>query len=294
LSERLITLKDRGSDYSVGNTLIFTGGSGANAVGIIASIGNIDNIVTEVEEGNTYYFTTEDDFRIINEINITDDTDYGFDNILLEGKRGATYNLIQEETLNGIASAIKLEDWLNIGPISRIELTNPGNGYTIGSLPTITANSTIGYNAEFICTGIQGAGATAVVDFANNVSGLGSIRAVDIDQGLNYSSSNTTINATGFGAGNANLTPIITGTTVSKGLYLNDDGKISNKIIQDSYFYQDFSYVIKSSKNFGSYSKLITDILHPAGMEFFGEIVLLSLIEIIQNGFNDIQNTYSK
>jgi len=282
LSERLITLKDRGSDYSVGNTLIFTGGSGANAVGIIASIGNIDNIVTEIED----YFTTEDGFYIINERNITDDTDYGFDNILLEGKRGAVYNLIQEETLNGKASAIKHEDWLNIGPISRIELTNSGDGYTANALPTITANSTTGYSSEFVCTGIQGAGATAIVDFANNVSGLGSIRAVDIVQGLNYSSSNTTINATGFGAGNANLTPIITGTTVSKGLYLNNDGKINNKIIQDSYFYQDFSYVIKSSNNFGSYSKLIKDILHPAGMEFFGEIVLLSLIE---NAFNEIQ-----
>lgn len=284
LSERLITLKDRGSEYSVGNTLVFTGGSGANAVGVVASVGNIDNIVTEAED----YFTTEDGFYIINERNITDDTDYGFDNILLEGKRGVTYNLIQEETLNGIASAIKHEDWLNIGPISRIELTNSGDGYTIDSLPTITVSSTTGYSSDFICDGIQGYGGSAVVDYANNASGLGSIRAVDVIQGLNYSSSNTTIDATEFGAGNANLTPIITGTTISKGLYLNNDSKISDKIIQDSYFYQDFSYVIRSSKNFGSYSKLIKDILHPAGMEFFGEIVLLSLIE---NIFNEITVT---
>jgi hypothetical protein len=279
LSERLITLKDRGSDYSVGNTLIFTGGSGANAVGIIASVGNIDNIVTEIED----YLTTEDGFYIINERNITDDTDYGFDNILLEGKRGAVYNLIQEETLNGKASAIKHEDWLNIGPISRIELTNSGDGYTIDSLPTITANSTTGYNAEFTCTGIQGFGGNASVDYANNVSGLGSIRGVDIIQGLNYSSSNTTINATTLGAGNANLTPIIIGTNISKGVYLNNDSKLSDKKIQDSYFYQDFSYVIRSSEFFSDYSDLIKDILHPAGMEFFGEIVLLSFILNIFN-----------
>lgn len=284
LSEKLITLKDRGSEYSVGNTLVFTGGSGANAVGIVASVGNIDNIITEAGE----YFKNEDDSFIINEINVTDTTDYGFDNILLEGARGVTYNLIQESTLNGIASAIKLEDWLNIGPISRIELTNPGDGYTIDSLPTITVSSTTGYSSDLICNGIQGYGANAVVDYANNASGLGSIRAVDVIQGLNYSSSNTTIDATGFGSGSANLTPIITGTTISKGLYLNNDGKISDKIIQDSYYYQDFSYVIRSSRNFGSYSKLIKDILHPAGMEFFGEIVLLSLIE---NIFSEIHVT---
>jgi hypothetical protein len=274
LSEKLITLNDRGSSYSVGNTLVFTGGTGANAVGVVASVGNIDNIITEADE----YFTTEDSNYIVNEINITDTTDYGFDNIILEGARGATYNLIQEQTVNGIASAIKHEDWLNVGPISRIELTNPGNGYTIGGLPTITISSTTGYTANLISTGIQGYGAQAIIDYANNISGLGSIREVTVEQGLNYYASNTTINATGFGAGNANLTPIITGTTVSKGTYLNNDGKVSDKKIQDSYFYQDFSYVIRSSRNFSTYSKLIKDLLHPAGLEFFGEFVLISLI----------------
>jgi len=277
LSENLIGFTDRGSSYSVGNTLVFTGGSGANAVGVVASVGSIDNIITEAGD----YYINEDSSYIIDQNNLTDLTNYGLDNILLEGARGATYNLIQEETLNSKASAIKNEDWTNSGPITRIELTNSGTGYTPTSLPTITVSSTTGYSAEFTCNGIQGYGGSAVVDYANNVSGLGSIRGVDVIEGLNYSESNTTIDATGFGAGNANLTPIITGSYISKGLYLNDDSKIDDKIIQDSYFYQDFSYVIRSNENFGTYSELIKNILHPAGLEFFGEIVLLSLIENI-------------
>jgi len=281
LSENLIGFTDRGSSYSVGNTLVFTGGSGANAVGVVASVGSIDNIITEAGD----YYINEDSSYIIDQNNLTDLTNYGLDNILLEGARGATYNLIQEETLNSKASAIKNEDWTNSGPINRIELTNSGTGYTPTSLPTITVSSTTGYSAVFTCNGIQGYGGSAVVDYANNVSGLGSIRGVDVIEGLNYGSSNTTIDATGFGAGNANLTPIITGSYISKGLYLNDDSKIDDKIIQDSYFYQDFSYVIRSNENFGTYSELIKNILHPAGLEFFGEIVLLSLIE---NIFNEI------
>jgi hypothetical protein len=281
LSENLIGFTDRGSSYSVGNTLVFTGGSGANAVGVVASVGSIDNIITEAGD----YYINEDSSYIIDQNNLTDLTNYGLDNILLEGALGATYNLIQEETLNSKASAIKNEDWTNSGPITRIELTNSGTGYTPTSLPTITVSSTTGYSAAFTCNGIQGYGGTAVVDYANNVSGLGSIRGVNVIEGLNYSSSNTTIDATGFGAGNANLTPIITGSYISKGLYLNDDSKIDDKIIQDSYFYQDFSYVIRSNENFGTYSELIKNILHPAGLEFFGEIVLLSLIE---NIFNEI------
>ena len=282
LSENLISLTDRGSDYSVGNTLIFTGGSGANAAGIVASIGNIDNIVTEAEE----YILTEASFTLINERNVTDNTTFGFDNILLEGKRGATYNLIQEESLNGIASAIKHEDWNNIGPISRIELTNFGDGYTVDDLPTIEVSSTVGYNATLVATGIQGVGAAVAVDYANNNSGLGSIRGVDIVPGLNYGVSNTLIVSSGFGAGNANLSPIISGTIVSKGIYLNDASKLGYKTLQDSYFYQDFSYVIRSSVNFASYSTLVKSILHPAGLEFFGEIVLLSLIENLFNQIN--------
>ncbi|HET8686405.1 MAG TPA: hypothetical protein VFM18_07040, partial [Methanosarcina sp.] len=49
--------------------------------------------------------------------------------------------------------------------------------------------------------------------------------------------------------------------------FTNEDGFVSqlNKRIQDSLFYQDFSYVIKSSQSFENYKNIIYKMIHPAG-----------------------------
>lgn len=56
------------------------------------------------------------------------------------------------------------------------------------------------------------------------------------------------------------------------GYYENTDGFLSNNSkLQDSYFYQIFSYVIKSRVSRELYEDLITRILHPAGLIMFSE-----------------------
>jgi hypothetical protein len=233
LSDKLIEIANAGIDFGVGNTLIFTGGSGANAAGQIAS----------VVESVTYDFLLEDNTRII--------IDGSFEDIL------------------------KDEDWDVIGPIRRIELTNFGNGYTTNDLPTITINTTTGSGASLIPFEIQGKSANVSVDVINNVNGIGSIRSVQLDNfGLNYTSA--TADATGTGDGNANLVPIITGLAIKDGFFLNDDGKIGIRVLIDSFFFQDFSYVIKSGLPFVTYRDELKKIIHPAGLQPFGEILLTS------------------
>ncbi|NBP59150.1 hypothetical protein EBU71_21875, partial [bacterium] len=77
---------------------------------------------------------------------------------------------------------------------------------------------------------------------------------------------------------NANLTAVISGTGISSGRFINDDGKIDYRVIQDSLFYQDFSYVIKSALTLNRYDSLVKELVHPAGLEFFGEISIQSII----------------
>lgn len=48
----------------------------------------------------------------------------------------------------------------------------------------------------------------------------------------------------------------------------------SNMLLQDSYFYQDFSYVLSSQQPYNDYYEIIKKLLHPAGMKFFGEFQL--------------------
>jgi len=170
---------------------------------------------------------------------------------------------------------IKNEDWLVKGPIKRIELTNFGTGYTSANLPTITITTTTGSSANLIATNIQGNSANVTVDTSNNITGIGSIRAVQITNfGINYSTANAIANT--VGDGNANLTATISGLGIKDGVWVGDDGKIDYKIIQDSYYYQDYSYVIKSGLAFETYSDTLKSIIHPAGLIYFGEIQILN------------------
>lgn len=237
LSAELITIANSGIDYGVGNTLVFTGGSGANAAGQVAS----------VEESTSYDFLFEDGFRMLSEDSYYD--------------------------------IIKNEDWDPIGPIARVELTNFGDGYETANLPSITVTTTTGSGANLIATDIQGKSANVEVDVANNLVGVGAIRAIEITNfGIDYTSATADLTATGDG--NANVSVTISGLGIKDGNWIDDDGKIDYKIIQDSFFYQDFSYVIQSGLAFSFYRDTMKKIIHPAGLQPFGQILISSFIDV--------------
>ena len=60
-----------------------------------------------------------------------------------------------------------------------------------------------------------------------------------------------------------------------RGLYTTADGFLSDlRFIQDSHFYQRFSYVLKTGKNIEAWKSAFTRLIHPAGFIFFGEIYI--------------------
>ena len=59
--------------------------------------------------------------------------------------------------------------------------------------------------------------------------------------------------------------------------WLTNDGFLSDtKYLQDSYYYQSFSYVIKTGQGLSVWRDYVKKILHPAGFRFFGEILIQS------------------
>lgn len=59
--------------------------------------------------------------------------------------------------------------------------------------------------------------------------------------------------------------------------WLSDDGKLSvKKFIQDSRFYQSFSYVIRTGQTIDNWRDVVKKLLHPAGFAFFGEVTIFS------------------
>jgi hypothetical protein len=65
------------------------------------------------------------------------------------------------------------------------------------------------------------------------------------------------------------------------GYYASDRSKISSdsQRIADSYFYQDYSYVIKSKTPIDVWRSLVTQTIHPAGFKVFGEVSVESEVE---------------
>ena len=285
------------------NTYTVTSGANTYTVGEVSD-------VQIINRGSGYYrkpsITLED--TVVKSLGLLSDklitisnagTNYGVGNTLIitslhAGNSGAgiiasvvettTFDLLFEDGFQMKADGsyydiIKNEDWLVKGPIKRIELTDFGDGYTSGLLPLISVASTTGAGANLIATGIQGTSANVSIDTANNVTGVGSIRAVELKNfGVNYTTANVSLSA--IGDGNANLTPIISGLGIQGGNWIGDYGKIDYKRIQDSFYFQDFSYVIRSGLAFTKYQETLKSVIHPAGLQAFGEILIQATLDL--------------
>jgi hypothetical protein len=77
-------------------------------------------------------------------------------------------------------------------------------------------------------------------------------------------------------------------TIVQTGSYADTKGMLSNNIkIQDSAYYQKFSYLIRTGKNLADWKNAFTKLVHPAGFKFFGEILLLTQLTRAALGDSD-------
>lgn len=70
------------------------------------------------------------------------------------------------------------------------------------------------------------------------------------------------------------FTPNIKSYYDNLGYFSSDRGKLSlsSQKIADSYFYQDYSYVVKSKTPINIWKKLVEQTVHPAGLKLFGEL----------------------
>lgn len=145
--------------------------------------------------------------------------------------------------------------------VSTITITNGGSKYRVGDKLVFTnAANDVGQKAE------------AEV---SQVNSSGKILKIKINNfGINYNSSPTisvtSQKGTGF-VGTANIAAICN----YEGYYQNNDGKLSsNKRLQDNHYYQNYSYVLKTEITVNRYKDIIKRLIHPAGLGFFGQILI--------------------
>lgn len=67
-----------------------------------------------------------------------------------------------------------------------------------------------------------------------------------------------------------------------KGYYEGTKGHLSsNMYLQDSVFYQNYSYAIRTGQDITAYADIVKNVLHPAGFALFGQLSIIEILELI-------------
>lgn len=150
------------------------------------------------------------------------------------------------------------------GTISGVSITNPGAGYILRPTTAsgISIVTTSGAGANIHTTG-QGFGGIVKLEQARDI--------VDVrfDDSIIFPSNG--------GSDDGAFIQLEQGSTVDYGKFFKSNlGFLSDKIyLQDSYFYQAYSYVIETDLSLSDYSELFKKLQHVAGEQFFNKLVII-------------------
>jgi len=105
-------------------------------------------------------------------------------------------------------------------------------------------------------------------------------------EAIDFSKNNVTITDSGGASGTIMLSNIAIGgaaadvTFTEKGSYSNINSKLGEDLIriQDSYYYQDYSYEVQIGHSLSSYIEELKKAVHPAGYQPFGKVTLATLV----------------
>lgn len=148
----------------------------------------------------------------------------------------------------------------------------PGSGYRIGDSVTVFDESGKGFSAKIQQTGLAGG-----------------VKKIDIiNSGLNYINSSVGASADYFlltifsdtGQQSAKVYGKRGAVTRYPGYFSGNRGKLSStKKIQDSNYYQSFSYELKSAVSIDTYFDVLKSVVHPTGLKMFGSILIKNFLE---------------
>jgi hypothetical protein len=300
-----VSIQFAGRAHRVGDLVDFTATTGVNANGFVSAVDDASAVTFLITEGGQGYRTNsiitiiasvgEDAAFSIDTISNTEVISYNTDTInpmssvrLNAGVNWVTggtntaavsANLATANIASAIATSLAFTN-LTVGTINSISTTNFGSGYS--QVPTVKVVDTEVRNVNIISDisigGIKGNNAVITA-----VNSPGALSAVIVNNGgTNYSKFEviTIENKISSGTTNATGAAIVSATVNHTGRYLDTRSWLSwDSKLQDGLFYQEFSYVIRSTNLIKSYRRAVNDILHPSGTKLFGEVTIINTIE---------------
>lgn len=167
-----------------------------------------------------------------------------------------------------IGNALTTVD-LEVGSIASLKNINSGEGYA--SDPVVTIKEPLIYKLRIDDGegGFKGFNAevTAEAGFANGI-----VTAVEIvDSGYGYTRDSLVYLNTPNNQYSVIGTSVVDLNGVGKGYWKDNRSFTSDKIfLQDSLYYQNYSYEILATRMLDTYERFVLDLIHPTGLKLFG------------------------
>ena len=207
----------------------------------------------------------------------------------------------------GAAGAQLLIDTLSTGSITTATIVSGGTGYVVGDKLTINNTNKLeidGRTCSILVKTVNGSGVITAIEFEHNGSGYKSIPTVSgggtgsgvnitlagngiggiktlklVNNGFHYQSL-PTLNFSGIGDGTATgVTTIGVFEDEANTRWIGDSGFISSaNYIQDSKYYQAFSYEIKAGNTIDKWRDYVKRVVHPSGFALFGRTLITGLL----------------
>ena len=253
--------------FGAGERIVITGSES----GTDATVYNNNHTIAGITNSSTYTVTLASD--------PTDDTETS-----LTVRKIITANVVADLILSEDSTTTQLSFENGVGTANDDYSSSTSNGSIIVESGIDEANAT------FANTGIPGN--NAIIQVA--ALAVGAIETVLVyDFGAGYASA-PTINAAAIGDGSATLTGNVGVYAEYSGYFDGENGRLSstNKM-QDNLYYQDFSYVVKTNTDVETYRDKILELVHPAGMALFGEILMTANVSVtlFDNATRNINST---
>jgi hypothetical protein len=167
-----------------------------------------------------------------------------------------------------------------VGHIEGISITNFGLDYA--SAPNFTLNRNI------LVKNVSGsftAGDTLVSHNGVVVNFNPTTNILELDTTVDFNKDDpiqsiTGATATVFQSTHAEATSTIGTVGQTVGSFINDQGKVSESEmkVQDSFYYQDYSYVVRIGQSINEWRESVRRSVHPAGWNVFGEVSFSTLV----------------
>ena len=297
-----IVIDNAGTDYQIGDKLVFddTGTNGKNAAGFVKIVnGGIsgesgsgmstgDRIVLEDD-------TTAGDQYSGNVIVQEKFTDLQMITDLFISNGGNQYTSLPTVTItsstgsNGTVRAYGDD----IGKIVKVKTVELGRGYENAPTPPV-----LGFFRNAIVTSVSGT-FVAADSITSSSGGSGTIVSLDTARGLlkikdvtgTFNVDDTLTSATS-GTCTIKKLDIATATVDvvsiadTDGQFISERGKLSETTmrVQDSLYYQDYSYVIKVGRSIADWRDAFKKTMHTAGFYFTGQVDIESKLTVTAGG----------